>query len=373
MSPLQLEWLPDTVPTLAGRVAVTVGLILLIAAVGFLAREISHRVADRSYARYVNAGLLVVFLTVLGGVAGTLLALWEVSVLPIVGDPVTLLTRVAFTVVLLIGTYLLIGAVHRFIQEFAENQTSITRHQTEMVFRVTQVSLYGLAIIITFGIWSINLSGLLVGAGFLGIVVGLAARQTLGSLIAGFVLMFARPFEIGDWVKIGDREGIVTEISIVNTRIQTFDGEYVMVPNDNVGASEIVNRTRKGRLRIRLEVGVDYSTDLDTAREVALDAIQDLDEILSVPQPQIVLKEFGASAVILEIRFWIDKPSSRRRWRAKTAVIASVKSAFDREGIKIPFPQRELMGRLEEGGFRLSNPDEDAPPPSGGYSGTEEG
>ncbi len=373
MNPLQLEWLPETVPTLAGRVSVTVGLILLLPVVGWIERAISRRIADRSYARYVNAGLLVVSLVVLGGVGGTLLLLWEVSVLPIVGDPITFVTRLALTVVLLLGTYLLIGAVQRFIQEFAEDKTSITRHQTEMVFRATQVSLYGLAIMITFGIWSINLSGLLVGAGFLGIVVGLAARQTLGSLIAGFVLMFARPFEIGDWVKIGDREGIVTEISIVNTRIQTFDGEYVMVPNDNVGSSEIVNRTRKGRLRIKLELGVDYSTDLDRAREVARDAMRDVDEILSVPQPQIVMKEFGASAIVLELRFWIDKPSSRRRWRAKTAVISAVKSAFDREGIKIPFPQRELMGRIEEGGFRLADPGEDAPSLSEGYSGTDEG
>ena len=355
MTPLQLGWLPMVFATLAERIAVSFGIGVVLVVLAMVFREISRLVAPKSYARYVNAGLVVILLGAMLAAGGSILILWEVSVLPVLGDPVTFVTRAVFTVILAIGTYLLIGAIHRAISEFSEDRSSITRHQEEMVFRLTQVSLYGLAVIVTFGIWSIDLSGLLVGAGFLGIVVGLAARQTLGSLIAGFVLMFARPFEIGDWVKIGEREGIVTEISIVNTRIQTFDGEYVMVPNDNVGSSEIVNRTRKGRLRIKVEVGVDYTTDLDHAVDVARSAMRAVDDILSVPQPQVVIKEFGASAVTLELRFWIDKPSSRRRWRARTAVISAVKQAFDREGIKIPFPQRELMSRVEEGGFRLAD------------------
>jgi small-conductance mechanosensitive channel len=355
MMPLQLDWLPGMFPTLAGRIGVSIGIVLALVVIALGFRMMSRWVAPTSYARYVNAALVFVLLGVILSAGGSILILWEISVLPVLGDPVLFVTRLVFTVLLAIATYLLIGAVHRAITEFSEDRSSITRHQEEMVFRLTQVSLYGFAVIVMFGIWSIDLSGLLVGAGFLGIVVGLAARQTLGSLIAGFVLMFARPFEIGDWVKIGDREGIVTEISIVNTRIQTFDGEYVMVPNDNVGSSEIVNRTRKGRLRIKVEVSVDYSTDLDHAIDIARSAMRDVDEILSVPQPQVVIKEFGASAITLELRFWIDKPSSRRRWRARTAVISTVKQAFDQGGIKIPFPQRELMSRMEEGGFRLTD------------------
>jgi len=267
------------------------------------------------------------------------------------------------TVLLIVGVYVFTGFVKEFIHGLAADTSALTQHQTELLFRSTQVSLYGLAMLLVFGIWNVNLGGLLVGAGFLGIVVGLAARQTLGSLIAGFVLMFARPFEIGDWVKIGEREGLVTEISIVNTRIQTFDGEYAMIPNDTVGSSEIVNRTRKGRLRIRVEVGVDYDTDLQHAVDTATNAMRDVDDILTVPQPQVVLKEFSNSAITLELRFWIDKPSSRRRWRAQTAVIQAVKRAFDREGIKIPFPQRELMGRIEEGGFRLADGEAGQPIP----------
>jgi small-conductance mechanosensitive channel len=183
----------------------------------------------------------------------------------------------------------------------------------------------------------------------------MAARQTLGAVLAGFVLMFSRPFEIGDWVEVGDQEGIVTHISIVNTRIQTFDGEYVMLPNDEVSSKPITNRTRKGRLRIEVEVGVDYEDDPTHAAEVALAAVRDVEKVLAVPTPQVVAKRFADSSVVLGVRFWIDSPSARRKWRAQTAVIDAVKSAFEAEGIKIPFPQRELTGRAEEGGFRLAD------------------
>jgi small-conductance mechanosensitive channel len=184
--------------------------------------------------------------------------------------------------------------------------------------------------------------------------------------------MFARPFEIGDWVEIGDREGIVTEISIVNTRIQTFDGEYAMVPNDTVGSSEVINRTRKGRLRIQVDVGGVVHTDVEEAIDVAVEAMRDVDDVLAVPQPMAVLKGFGDSSIVLNLRFWIDKPSARRKWRAQTAVIAAVKSAFDREGITIPFPQRVVSGRSGERGFRADAdvPDVDVTAPGDGDGAT---
>jgi small-conductance mechanosensitive channel len=155
-------------------------------------------------------------------------------------------------------------------------------------------------------------------------------------------------------VEIDDEEGIVTDISIVNTRIQTFAGEYVMIPNDIVSGEKIINKSRKGRLRIEVEVGVDYEADVERAADLAQETMKELDEVLTVPTPKVVLKEFGDSAVTLVLRCWIDKPSARRQWRARTAVIESVKSAFDREGVKIPFPQRELTGRRESGGFRVA-------------------
>ncbi|MFB6146245.1 MAG: mechanosensitive ion channel family protein [Halobacteriaceae archaeon] len=231
------------------------------------------------------------------------------------------------------------------------------RHEERVIYRVVQITVFAVTGLVVLSVWQVNLGGLLVGAGFAGIVVGLAARQTLGALIAGFVLMFSRPFEIGDWVEIGDQEGIVTDVSVVNTRLRTFDGEFVAIPNDRVGNSVITNRSREGSLRLRVEVGVDYETDPERAESVALAAIRDADMVTSQPAPQVVPTRFGDSAVVLELRFWIKHPSPQRRWRATASVIHAVKDAFETEGIKIPFPQRELTGRAEAGGFRVRSGD----------------
>lgn len=243
--------------------------------------------------------------------------------------------------------------LERSVSRFGEGHGAVTEHQETVVARVAQLGLFVAVMLLGLTIWSVDLDGLLVGAGFLGIVVGLAARQTLGAFIAGFVLMFSRPFEIGDWVVVDDNEGIVTEITVMNTQLRNFDGEFVMLPNDRVNDSVVINRTREGRLRLRVEVGVDYDADPERAEEVALDAIDRVDEVVSAPPPQVIPTSFGNSAVVLELRFWIDRPIPGRKWAAIRGVVHEVKSAFDEEGIKIPFPQRELSGRAETGGFRV--------------------
>ena len=262
--------------------------------------------------------------------------------------------NVVLGVIILAVAYGATDLVARVTRELTENRRAISEHQREILYRLSQVSLYVVAGSIVLGLWGVNLGGLLVGAGFLGIVVGLAARQTLGALLAGFVLMFSRPFEIGDWVEIGDHEGIVTDITIVTTRMQTFAGEYVMIPNDVVSAESVVNRSRKGRLRVEVDVDIDYEADPTHAAEVARDAVSGLDAVLRVPTPQVVAKRFADSSIVLGVRVWIDNPSARRKWRTRTAVVSAVKEAFDREGVKIPFPQRELTGREETGGFVVS-------------------
>lgn len=357
-----VEVLSQYIPEIYAQILSSVAILIVLLVVGVAAQRYRGQRASRVSERARNIVLAVGLLVFVAIAVSALVTIWGGTglVLSIIGvfefeSPVVVVLRIVVSFTIVVATYVLTGVTKRLVHEFLDAQTGISRHQTELTFRTTQVTLYILAGIIILGLWDVDLSGLLVGAGFLGIVLGFAARQTIGSLIAGFVLMFSRPFEIGDWIQIDDREGIVTEITIVNTRMQTFDGEFAMLPNDLVISSEILNRTRKGRLRIHVEVGVDYDTDLDEAVEIAEEVVGEVDEILTVPQPQVIVKEFGASAVVLDVLYWIDKPSARRRNRSRSAVIRAVHDAFDDAGIKIPFPQREVMSRVETDGFRVVN------------------
>jgi small-conductance mechanosensitive channel len=359
-------------PSFVVRVVLTVLVVAAVLVVRVAARRwrTSHDDGDGRVRRVaVAAG--VAFLTALGVVV--LVSVWGLSgelsqAFTDLGDEDTA-GKLLVSGVLVGATYALTSFVGRIIQEVTSAAGVVSRHQREIIYRLTQVTLYAVVVLVVLGLFTENLGSLIVGAGFLGIVVGMAARQTLGSVLAGFVLMFSRPFEIGDWVEVGEHEGTVTDITVVNTRLQTFDGEYVVVPNDVIGGESIVNRSRRGRLRVEVEVGVDYETDVEHAAEVAREAVDGLDQVLNVPSPQVVGKRFADSAILLGVRVWIDNPSARRKWRARTAVVSAVKAAFEDEGIKIPFPQRELTGREETGGLLIDGRQEVQATADGGVDG----
>jgi len=350
-------WLVDNALRLLVTVAVLGGLIGIKQFVNRWRRdrEVSPRIA------LVVSGMLAVLiagglssLVAVWGLTGTLLSAYEGV------DLGRQIGKIVLSVVILGGTYALSDFVGHLIKDLAREQNAISEHEREILHRTTQITIYAFALLVVIGLFTDNIGSLLVGAGFLGVVVGMAARQMLGAVLAGFVIMFSKPFEVGDWVVIGEDEGTVTEITIVNTRIQSFDGEYVMVPNDMVTSNSVRNRTRRGRLRIEVDVGVDYRTDPDRAGEIATDAVAEVDRILDVPAPQVVGKEFGESAIVLGVRGWIENPSARRRWQARTRMIAAIREAFAANDIKIPFPQRELSGRAETGGFRLADGEQPA-------------
>lgn len=254
-----------------------------------------------------------------------------------------------------IGTLLLLGVLmaatdilEQKVHEYAEETDRVNEHEEGVVFRVLQATLIVTVALVALALWDYDLRGLLVGAGFLGIVFGMAAQHTLGNMIAGFVLMFSRPFEIGDWVRIEDSEGTVTDITIMHTRIRTFDGETVVYPNDLVNKSRVTNYSDRNRLRLTVDVTVDYETDLDRACEVALSAVGGVEEVLDVPSPEVASTTFGDSGIALELRFWIENPSARKRRRVVSEAVQAVKTDFEAEGIDIPYPHQTVVSRTDE-------------------------
>lgn len=257
------------------------------------------------------------------------------------------LSRFIVTVIILLLTYLFAQIIETRFREFSSKTARLNAHEEEIIIRSAQISIIITSIFVVLSVWQIDLSGLLLGAGFLGIIVGFAAQKTLGSVISGLLLMFSRPFEIGDWVEIADNEGIVNEITIVNTRLKSFNGELIIIPNEEVSTDTIINRSRQNTLRLSVDVGVDYNTDIDKAIDLALEEMKESTKIIDNPKPDVYPKSFGDSAIILELRFWIKDPTSRQRWRTKAAVVQRIKKRYEQENIKIPFPQREHSKRFD--------------------------
>jgi len=333
--------------------------LLVLVGVGVGVQALGPRLKqrlDNALVESLQAGFLSVFTAAVGLF---LISVWRAGGLVERGfreidpDSRTIVAAV-LSIAVAAAAYALTRMTKNTIRRLSQQRGAITNHQQQVGHHLVQLFVSVLAGLVVLGIWGVDPGDLLLGAGVATVMVGLAARQTLGAVLAGFVVLFSRPFELGDWVIINDNEGVVTDISIVNTQIRTFDEEYVMIPNDLVTDTEVTNRSRKGRLRLETDVGVDYDTEIARAREIATDAMAETDTPMERPDPHVVLSEFGGSSVVLRLRYYIDTPSARKMWKARTEVITAVKDAFAEENIKIPFPQRELSGRQEAGGLTVS-------------------
>jgi small conductance mechanosensitive channel len=267
-----------------------------------------------------------------------------------------LITSVLILMAAVMASRLTRRALQRHAQRTAgrnrldEWQTRALISRTRPISMVAAIGLYVIATIFILAVWQLQTAfvSLLTAAGFAGIVIGIAASNSLSNLIAGFMIFYNHPFDIGDWVEIEDMQGIVVDVKPGATVIESWDGEKITYPNRIIEGSRIKNKSHQRKLRIRFPIGVDYATDIGKAREILLKILHSHPEILKDPEPQVIGMGFGDSALNLELRYWI-MPLRARVLLIQTWLMQEVQRAFAREGIVIPFPQRTVVWRFPEG------------------------
>ncbi len=170
--------------------------------------------------------------------------------------------------------------------------------------------------------------------------IGLALQGTLGHFASGVLLLFFRPYKVGDLVTIGGGEtGTVMEIAIFNTALQTLDNKKIIVPNGTVTSNIITNISGQGIIGVELTYGIGYNDSIDKAREVILAVGKECPWIIEDPAQGVVVASHGDSAVNLATRPFCK---SEHYWDTFFYMQEHVKKAFDREGISIPFPQTDV-------------------------------
>ncbi len=358
LQPDAVEWIQETYLDTLGPKLLATALLLVLILIGATS---ASRVYDALRRRYGPKLGEVVSLLILGIVVAIVVysfsAIWEVLfVLEFTLQSATIDRWEAAQQIITLGiaatAYLAIRFVNRSIDTLAET-SAVTKHQSEVAHHVADVAIIAAAATVILSLWGINLTNIFLGAGAITAIVALTARETLAAMLAGFVLLFSRPFHVGDWIEVNETTGIVTDVTIFTTKIQTFDDKHVLVPNDEVTSSQLTNYSRNNQLRVEVEVGVDYDADVAQARGIIVDAVEDCEIVKDSPNPQVVTKAFGDSSILLECHVWIGNPTKRRTHDARTAVIEAVAAAFDREDISIPYPQRVHSPRGD--GFRIES------------------
>jgi small-conductance mechanosensitive channel len=186
----------------------------------------------------------------------------------------------------------------------------------------------------------VDISGLLVSLGVGSLAIALAAQDTLSNMISGFIIMLDRPFRIGDRIRIKENKtGDVIEIGLRSTKILDFDNNILIIPNNDIANSEIVNITYPNiNTRVLVEVNVAYGTDIKKVREVILSTVKEHPLVLGDIAPDVNVMSFGESAV--NIRLAARTADYRNAFQLQCDLREQIYEAFIREKIEIPFPQR---------------------------------
>lgn len=266
--------------------------------------------------------------------------------------------QIIYTLGIIIGSIIITRITNKAVMRFAK-KAHLEAYTAKPISKLVSVIIYIVAILSLLGVWGLQgtLTGLLASAGVIGIVVGFATKDILSDLLAGLMLFFDRPFKIEDAIVIGEIRGIVKDIGIRSTKIKTFDGKFVTMPNGKIASSIITNLSvyeKEGR-RLDLSVGVDYNTDLSKAKKTldkAIKKMQKKDAIKEDPAPRIFLDNFGDSSINFKVYFWFNpeyvKENDMWFYEIKGELIGVVKKEFDKADITIPYPQITLSERRKK-------------------------
>ena len=204
------------------------------------------------------------------------------------------------------------------------------------------IGLFGIYFI--FLSWNININGILASAGVLGVVLGLAAKDTFSNFFAGIFLMADSPFKEGDYILLDTGErGYVKKMGLRSTRFMTRDDIEITIPNSVIAASKIVNESGgpDETERVRINIHIAYNSDIDDARTVLIDIAKNNKNVLKTPEPRVRFREFADHGLRLQLLFWIHRPESRGR--TLDAVNTEIYKRFAEHKIIIPYPKMEIL------------------------------
>lgn len=248
--------------------------------------------------------------------------------------------------------FLLVYAVGRFLI-LSPVRRALVRSGFELHVRKTLLKLLHFLVFV---------SALLVGIGVAGygdvllsfttiaaaatLAIGYASREGLANFVSGVVILVEKPFRIGDWVEWDGNAGTVEDVGLRSTRVITWDNEVLTVPNTELTDGVVKNPVSRDRLRLRVTFGIGYDDDIRKATGIILEEAERHGEVLDSPEPNVRLTGLADDYVELETRLWIPDPSHRDTVKIRSDFTQMVKRHFDREGISLPGPQRELSGEL---------------------------
>ncbi len=272
-------------------------------------------------------------------------AVQGISILP---EVTSKLDSILYVAEVFVGAYFVSKTVRVFARWYAKNIAAKAKSRFDDEFlplfnRTADIFIYGSSIVIILDFFRYDITAIVAGLGIAGLAVALAAQDTISNMISGFVIMADRPFRVNDIIELSAGEyGEVSEIGLRSTKILTMDLTMIVVPNSQIGSSQIINYSYPdNRLRLKIPVGVAYGTDLKTATKALKEVAKKQRHVMERPAPRVHLTSFSDFSLSLILYVWID--SHKDRFEVINRINRAIDERFKKDGIEIPFPIQTIQ------------------------------
>ena len=203
--------------------------------------------------------------------------------------------------------------------------------------------LVGLFIALSIVIPSLKANDLVQLLGISSVAIGFAFRDILQNFLAGILILLTEPFQIDDQIVFKDFEGTVENIQTRATTIRTYDGRRIVIPNSELFTNSVVVNTAFENRRLQYDIGIGYGDDIDTAKQVILEAIHETDGVLESPEADVIVVELAGSSVNIRARWWVAPPRRADVLNLQDRVLTNIKNKLTANGIDLPFPTQQIL------------------------------
>lgn len=204
---------------------------------------------------------------------------------------------------------------------------------------VIRIVLYAVVVIMVLSVLKVPMSSVITILGAAGLAASLALQNCLTNLCGGFIILFSKPFSAGDTVELDGTVGTVEAIGILYTKLNTFDGKTILIPNGNVTSARLINYTETPTRRVDMTFDISYNADFNLARSLILTAAMENPLIMNNPAPVVRMAAHKESAIAIDVRVWVKNEDFME---VSYTLNETVKRIFDRSGIEIPYNQLDV-------------------------------
>ncbi|MEG4802267.1 mechanosensitive ion channel family protein [Microcoleus sp. ARI1-B5] len=257
---------------------------------------------------------------------------------------IILLPNIVLALIVFAIFFCLGRAIKRAVRRLTRNHHQ-ARNLGLVLGRLAQgtIVLVGLFVALSIIIPTFKAGDLIQLLGISGVAIGFAFRDILQNFLAGILILLTEPFRIDDQIVFKNFEGTVENIETRATTIRTYDGRRIVIPNAELFTNSVTVNTAFDKRRTEYDVGIGYGDDIDRAKQLMLEALYSVNEVLKDPAPDVLVVQLAESTVNIRVRWWITPPRRIDDMRSRDKVICAIKKKLVENGIDLPYPTRQIL------------------------------